>query len=95
MRTLFDLLRWYSLLDVRPFLQAVLIYLEQYKSRGLDLFKTAISLPGISLNWAFDTIPKEIKFHLFPPRHGDIGETMRKNLTGGPSIIFHRKQEKT
>ena len=30
MCTLFDLLRWYSLLDVRPFLEAVLIYLTQY-----------------------------------------------------------------
>ena len=57
MRTLFDLLIWYSLLDVRPFLEAVLNYLQQYKVCGLDLFKSAISLPGISVAWAFDTIP--------------------------------------
>ena len=88
MHTLFDLLRWYSLLDVRPFLEAVLIYFTQYKYRGLDLFKSAISLPGISVAWAFDTIPKENKFHLFPPRHADIGRTMRNNLTGWPRIIF-------
>ena len=88
MHTFFDLLNWYSLLD------AVLVYLTQYKDRGLDLFKTAISLPGISLNWAFDTIPKEHKFHLFPPRHANIGRMMRNNLTGGPSIIFHRQQVK-
>ena len=89
MHTLFDLLKWYSLLDVRPFLQAVLVYLEQYKDRSLNLFKTASSLPGISLNWAFDTTAKEHKFHLFPPRHNNIGCMMRNNLTGGPSIIFH------
>ena len=76
MRTVFNLLKWYSLLDVRPFLEAVLVYLTQYKDRNLDLFKTAISLPGISLNWAFDTIAKEHKFHLFPPRHADIGQIM-------------------
>ena len=89
MHTLFDLLKRYSLLDVRHFLEVVLVYLTQYKDRNLDLFKTAISLPGISLNWAFDTIPKEHKFHLFPPRHADIGRMMRNNLTGGLSIIFH------
>ena len=94
MQTLFDLLKWYSLLDIRLFLEAVFIYLNQYKNSGLDLFKSAISLPGISLNWAFDTIPKENKFHLFPPRHADIGQNMRNNLTGGLSIIFHRKQVK-
>ena len=33
MQTLFDLLKWYSLLDVRPFLEAVLVYLNQYKNR--------------------------------------------------------------
>ena len=94
MSMLFDLLKWYSLLDVLPFLEAVLVYLTQYKARGLDLFKTAISLPGISIYWAFDTISKENKFHLFPPRHTDIGQIMRRNLTGGPSIIFHRHQVK-
>ena len=61
---------------------------------GLDLFKRATSLPGISLNWAFDTIPKEQKFYLFSPRHDDMGEVMRSNLTGGPSTIFQRCQVK-
>ena len=94
MHALFDLLKWYCLLDVRPFLEAVLVYLTQYKDRGLDLFKTAISLPVISLNWAFDTIAKEHKFHWFSQRHADIGRIMRNNLTGGPSIISHRQKIK-
>ena len=85
MCTLFNMLKWYSLLDVRPFLEAVRVYLIQYKERGLDLFKTAISLPGISLNWAFDAIPKGTKFHLFPTKHADMGETMHNNLTSGPN----------
>ena len=73
---LFDLLKWYSLLDVHPFLEVVLVYLTHYKIRNLDLFKTAISLPGTSLNWTFDTIAKEHKFQLFAPRHADIGQIM-------------------
>ena len=70
------------------------MYLIQYKERGLDRFKTAISLPGISLNWAFNTVPKEQKFYLFPLIHAGMGEAMRSNLTGGPSIIFHCCQVK-
>ena len=27
-------------------------------------------------SWAFDTVAKENKFHLFPPRHADIGALM-------------------
>ena len=50
MSKLFDLLKCYLLLDVRPFLEAVLVYLGQYKETGLDLFKTAIRLLSISLN---------------------------------------------
>ena len=38
MTTLFDLLKWYSLLDVCPFLEAVLVYLDLYQKRGLELF---------------------------------------------------------
>ena len=95
MQKLLDLLKWYSLLDVRPrFLEAVLVYLNQYKNRGLDLFMSAISLPEISLNWAFDTLARENKFHLFPPSLVVIGALMRRNLTGGLSIIFHCKHVK-
>ena len=72
----------------------MLVFLIEYKDRGLDLFKTAISLPDISLNWAFDTIPKEHQFHLFPLRHTDIGCIMRHNLMRGPIIIFHQQQIK-
>ena len=60
----------------------------------MNLFKTAISLSGISLNWAFDTIPNEQKLHLFLPRHSDMGEAMRSNLTGERSVVFQRCQEK-
>ena len=95
MNTLFDLLKWYSLLDVRPFLEAVLIYLDLYKRRNLDIFKMAISLPGISIHWAFDTMNKhETKFHLFAPKDADMAEIMRLNSNGEISQVFNHCQIK-
>ena len=44
MSTLFDLLKWYSMLDVRPFLEAWLNDLEPYKQHKLDFFKTGYQL---------------------------------------------------
>ena len=61
MHTLFDLLKWYSLLDVWPFLEAVLVYLDLYKQRNLDIFKMAITLAGISIHWAFEMLDEQKK----------------------------------
>ena len=87
--TFYDLLRWYSLLDISLFLEAVLIYLELYQNRGFNLFKMSISLPGISLHWMFETMGDNEKFHLFPPKDSDMGEAIHHNLTGGPSLVVH------
>ena len=93
MNTLFDLLKWYSLLDVRPFLEAVVLYLKLYKQRKLDLFKMAISLPGISLHWAFDTMDKQqTKFHLFAPKDADMAEIMQLNSISGINQVFNHCQ---
>ena len=90
MISLFDLLKWYSLLDICSFLEAVLEYLDLYRKRTLDLFKMSISLPGILLHWAINTIKSKEKFNLFAPKDSDMAQAMRKNLTGDPSIVFHR-----
>ena len=95
METWYDLLECYSLLDVRPILQAKSNYLVPYKERNLNLFKMALGLPGISIPWVFANLdPHEEKFHLFYPRDSDMGKLMRANLTGGLSNIFHRCQIK-
>ena len=46
MYTFADFLAWYNNLDVRPFVEAVTKMLAYYKSKGIDLFKDAISVPG-------------------------------------------------
>ena len=55
----------------------------------------AISLPGISIHWAFDTMDKQqTKFHLFAPKDADMAEIMRLNSNGGISQVFNRCQIK-
>ena len=48
MTKLEDLLRWYNKLDVQPFVTAVQRLMEFYISKGCDLFKQSISIPGVS-----------------------------------------------
>ena len=55
----------------------------------------AISLPGISIHWPFDTMDKhETKFHLFAPKDADMAEIMRLNSNGGISQVFNHCQIK-
>ena len=55
----------------------------------------AISLPGISIHWAFDMMHhQQQKFHLFVPRDADMSKVMRLKLNGGLSKIFYRCQIK-
>ena len=79
MNMLVNLLRWYALLDVCPFLEALLVNLGHYQKWSFNLFKMLISLLGILLHWAFDTI-----------ENYDMAKAMHCNLTGGPSIVYHR-----
>ena len=42
-----DFLIWYNNIDMGPFVTAIR-WQEQYLDEGLDVFKTAISLPGFA-----------------------------------------------
>ena len=48
MRTFGDWLGYYNNLDVAPFLQALQKMKEFYTNLGVDIFKDAVSLPGVS-----------------------------------------------
>ena len=54
-----DLLKWYNNLDVRPMLKACLKQKEFYYSFNLDMYKDAMSLPGLSENIMFQFAIKE------------------------------------
>ena len=48
MRTFSDWLEYYNNLDVAPFLEALQKMKEFYTGLGVDIFKDAVSLPGVS-----------------------------------------------
>ena len=51
METLKDFLCWYNNLDVKPFLEA--IEKQTAVSKGIDMFKQHVSIPGIAVQFKF------------------------------------------
>jgi len=94
MRNMKDWLVYYNNLDVEPFIEALENQFQFYKARGLDMFKDGISVPGLTNKYLFDSIPDGSFFSLMGENHKDLYESIRNNLVGGPSIVFHRYQWK-
>ncbi|GFO23695.1 hypothetical protein PoB_005020000 [Plakobranchus ocellatus] len=94
MRNLRDLLVWYNNKDTRPFIEALEKQCEFYKTLGLDMLKDAVSVPGLTLRYLFKTMPQNHFFSLIREKDKDLHEELRKQIVGGPSIIFHRYHEK-
>ncbi|PIK33652.1 hypothetical protein BSL78_29538 [Apostichopus japonicus] len=88
-----DFLEWYNNKDVVPFLEALDKMFHFYKEKKIDMFKQGISVPGLTLRYLFKDIRKDF-FCLFPESHKDLYFLFKNNIVGGPSIIFHRYQEK-
>ena len=94
MSSLRDLLIWYNNLDVGPFVEAVQCMLQFYKEQGIDLFKESISIPGVARKLLFTQAAKERNyFSLFNKKHKHLYDLFKRNLIGGPSILFHRYAE--
>ena len=63
-----------------------------YLEKGIDLFKDGISVPGLKMKFLFKISP-QANFALFGNKDGDLYQTFRENLVGGPSIVFTRYHE--
>ena len=95
METFKDFLEWYNNKDVAPFVQAVQKLQQFYFDRGIDVFKNAVSVPGIARQMLFNASSKtNTCFQLFGSEDEDLYRTFKKNIVGGPSIIFHRYHKK-
>ena len=90
MKNMKDWLVYYNNLDVEPFIEALENQFQFYKDRKLDMFKDGISVPGLTNKFLFDSITDGSFFSLIGEKDKDLYETIRKNLVGGPSIVFHR-----
>ena len=94
MTTFKDFLVWYNNLDVGPFVTALKKNCECYRHIRIDILKTTISAPGISRQLLFDAASKcGGYFALFDQQNKDLYETLKSNITGGPSIISTRYHE--
>ncbi|MCG7866661.1 MAG: hypothetical protein JAY74_09850, partial [Candidatus Thiodiazotropha taylori] len=91
MQTFRDFLVWYNNLDVRPFVEAVEKFQHFYFQKSIDVFKTAISVPGIARQLLFKTArDQNANFALFDEGNKDLYQTVKCNIVGGPSITFTR-----
>jgi hypothetical protein len=91
MNTMMDFLRWYNNCDVIPMVEAINKMFVFYREKGLDMFKDAISLPGLAYKMLLTCT--EEKFSLFKEEDKELFYLLKKNIVGGPSIIFHRFHE--
>ena len=92
--TFSDYLAFYNNADVIGFVEGVERFLDFYKSKRVDVFKTTQSVPGISRHLLFKCAREQnFNFATFGKRDSDLYYTICDNLVGGPSIIFSRYQE--
>jgi hypothetical protein len=91
MTTMMDFLRWYNNCDVVPMVEALDKMFVFYRDKGLDMFKDAISLPGLAYKMLLSCT--EEKFSLFKEEDKELFYLLKRNIVGGPSIIFHRYHE--
>ena len=94
MTTFRDFLVWYNNIDVEPFVQAVTNLQKYYFDRNIDIFKCSISVPGLARQMLFESARKEgAAFSLFDTSNEDLYDAVKRNIIGGPSIIFKRYHE--
>ena len=86
MKTMKDFLKWYNNWDVIPMIEAINKMLEFYRAKGLNMFKDAISLPGLAYKMLLSC--SKAKFSLFEEEDKELYYLMKRNIAGGPSIYF-------
>ena len=92
MITFEDYLVYYNISDVVPFLEAVTVQHDFFAKEGIDMFKQCLSLPGLSNRYVFTKSPLAL-FTLLGQSDADLHKTIKSQITGGPSIVFHRYAE--
>ena len=94
MRTFGDWLEYYNNLDVAPFLEALQKMKEFYTTLGVDIFKDAVSLPDVSMQYILRKTLKRQKDYKPPALYSPNKEAydmLKAAVVGGPSLVFTRK----
>ena len=94
MQTFGDWLESYNNLDVAPFLEALQKMKEFYTNLGVDIFKDAVSLPGVSQQYILHKTLQARKGYKPPELYAPNKEAyamLKAAVVGGPSLVFMRK----
>ena len=94
MRTFGDWLEYYNNLDVAPFLEALQKMKEFYTNLGIDIFKDAVSLPGVSEKYILRKTLQPRRGYKPPELYAPNAEAyamLKAAVVGGPSLVFTRK----
>ena len=84
--------QYYNNLDTGPFIIALKNFIDIYNAEGIDIFKDYVTLPGVARKMLYES--SDSKFSLINNHNADLYYTIKKNIAGGPSIIFSRYHEK-
>ena len=94
MRTFGDWLEYYNNLDVAPFLEALQKMKEFYTDLGVDIFKDAVSLPGVSKQYLLRKTLQPRRGYKPPELYVPNKEAyamLKAAVVGGPSLVFTHK----
>ena len=94
MRTFGGWLEYYNNLDVAPFLEALQKMKEFYTNLGVEIFKDAVSLPGVSQQYILRKTLQGRKGYKPPELYAPNKEAydmLKAAVVGGPSLVFTRK----
>ena len=95
MKTFADFVRYYNNHDVIGLVQGIEKMLAIENKNKLDVFKEAVSLPGLTQKYLMKNIGKDDYFVGIGKEHAHIYKQLRLlGIVGGPSIVFHCYQEK-
>ena len=91
MKTFGDWLEYYNNLDVTPFFETLEKMKAFYTKLGIDIFKDAVSLPGVSMQYILrGTLRGRNPPKLYAPS-SEAYEMLKGAVVGGPSLVFTRK----
>ena len=86
-----DLLIFYNNADVEPFVKATVIMLAEYFEQKIDVFKIAVSIPGVSKYKMMQYATKaNIMFPMFSQKDKDLYFMFKSQLCAGASLIITR-----
>ena len=92
METFADWLRYYNNLDVKPGLEALEKTARFYTEKGLDIFKDAVSISGVSLTYLLSgAVDRGAKPYAPSLKAYSM---LKEAVVGGPSLVFTRYHEK-